>query len=66
MTYYPLTEMEKVKWFNWLLEQVQLLNGRPEYADNQIFGTPDGDVIAAKDLVGNFLATLSNDVVIID
>jgi hypothetical protein len=34
--------------------------------NNRIFKTPEGDVATGKDLVGNFLATLTNQPVTID
>lgn len=67
MEYQPITEDKKQTWINWLKTQQIVLNGKPENkSENQIFETPDGDIATGKDLVGNLLATLSNQTIKID
>lgn len=63
MTYEPITQEKKQQWIDWLNSQKQVLNGKPETKDNSIFATPEGDVATGKDLVGNFLALLTNQTV---
>ena len=65
MNYNP--PVDKEFWTKWLKTEAEILNGKKEdYDDNKIFETPDGDVINAKDLVGNFLALLTNEPVTIN
>lgn len=67
MVYAPMTEMEKQEWISWLKSQQNVLNGKPETpGQSQIFETPEGDVATGKDLVGKFLATLSNNEITIN
>lgn len=61
MDYEPISEEKKQQWIDWLTSQQNVLNGKKEVKEqNQIFETPDGDVATGKDLVGNFLALLTN------
>lgn len=67
MDYTPIDEAKKTEWVKWLKNQQEVLNGKPEEkSNNAIFETPDGDVANAKDLVGNLLATLTNETVTIN
>ena len=65
MTYESLnSDNEKKNWFiDWLKKEAEILDGKYESSDNHVFETPDGDVIAAKDVVGYLLATLTNETV---
>jgi Uri superfamily endonuclease len=65
MTYESLNlDNEKKNWFiDWLKKEAEILDGKYESTDNLVFETPDGDVIAAKDVVGYLLATLTNETV---
>lgn len=65
MTYNPITEIDKQQWIDWLEPLTLTLANVHESKDNKIFKTPDGDIASAKDLVGNFLATLKNEPVTI-
>lgn len=61
MEYTPIAEDQKEEWINWLKDQVRVLNGHPDgEGPGPIFKTPIGDVATGKDLVGNFLALLTN------
>ena len=61
MEYIPITEETKQSWINWLTSQQNVLDGKQEVkGENMVFETPDGDIATAKDLVGNFLALLTN------
>lgn len=68
MQFEPITSPEKTQdWVNWLEQQLPLLlekENNPD--DNRLFETPDGDVVTATDIVGHFLATLKNEVVVIE
>jgi hypothetical protein len=68
MIYTSLLKNEEKKNFfvKWLREQAVILDGKKETSDNQVFETPDGDVINAKDCVGYLLATLTDETVKID
>ena len=67
MVYTPITEDKKAEWIKWLDSQVAVLNGFPEDPNQAgLFKTPEGDAATAKDLVGNLLATLSNQTVTIN
>lgn len=63
MIYQPLTTTEKQEWVNWLNEVKSQLESIPKSRDNQIFSTEEGDVATAKDIVGTFLATLTNQTI---
>ena len=60
MEYTPITEENKQEWVEWLTSQQKVLDGREETSSDEIFKTPEGDIATAKDLVGNFLAYLTN------
>lgn len=67
MDYPPITDQKKLDWISWLQDVKDQLNGREENKnDNSIFGTPEGDIATAKDLIGNLLATLSNKTITIN
>lgn len=66
MIYQPLTEDEKQMWTHWLNEVIPQLESLDETNDNQIFTTKEGDVATAKDIVGTFLATLTNQTISIN
>ena len=59
MTYEPVTDDKKEEWIEFLSRAAGVLDEKLESADNIIFKTTEGDVATAKDLVGNFLATLT-------
>lgn len=64
MEYTPITEETKQSWIDWLISQQNVLDGKQEVkGENMVFETPDGDVATAKDLVGNFLALLTNSTI---
>jgi len=66
MTYQPVTETQKKEEFiKWLKSLISVLE-KPGYNPEDIFETGDGTVNTAKDLVGNFLATLTNQSVTIN
>jgi hypothetical protein len=61
MVYTPITDDKKNDWIVWLETQKDILNGKPEDKyTSSIHETDTGDVAAAKDLVGNLLALLTN------
>lgn len=67
MTYRPINDQSKQQWIDWLNNSVKTLDGKAENkSDNAILQTPDGDVANMKDLVGNLLATLTNQTVTIN
>jgi hypothetical protein len=67
MIYEPIKENEKRVWLASLKEYASALDGKTEFStQNEIFETREGDVAAAKDIVGKFLATLSEKPVKID
>lgn len=62
MKYQPITdEMQKKQFIDWLTNMANDLDGRPEVkADKNVFpNSENGDIATCKDMVGNFLATLS-------
>jgi len=67
MEYTPINDESKQQWIDWLTSQQNILNGKQEVKEqNQIFETPDGDIATGKDLVGNFLALLTNKTITIN
>jgi hypothetical protein len=69
MNYEPVTDpVKKQQFIEWLKNMAKDLNGAKEIAnDKNIYPNFEhGDVAASKDLVGNFLATLSGEPVTID
>ena len=67
MIYEPITEEKKQQWIDWLDVQKANLDSMSEVkGENIIFGTPEGDVATAKDLVGNLLALLKNESITIN
>lgn len=69
MKYEPITDPAKKKQFTeWLKNMANDLNGKKEEVTekNLYPGSEHGDVATSKDLVGNFLATLSGETVTID
>lgn len=69
MTYTPVTDdAKKQQFITWLKNMANDLNKRPEVAtDKNLYPNSEhGDVATSKDLVGNFLATLSGEPVTID
>lgn len=69
MNYEPITdETKKQQFINWLKNMAQDLNNRPEVATekNVYPNSEHGDIATSKDLVGNFLATLSGEPVTIE
>ena len=72
MTYAPLTNpIDLEDWITWLNEIASSLDGKrinPIFQDvHQIFECQDAtDLETAKDIVGTFLATLTNSPVNID
>lgn len=67
MEYSPINEESKQQWIDWLTSQQNVLNGKQEAKEqNQIFETPEGDIATGKDLVGNFLALLTNKTITIN
>lgn len=67
MVYQPINESNKAQWIQWLeIQAAQLQNVVEDRNENALFGTEEGDVANAKDLVGNLLATLTNQPVIIN
>jgi hypothetical protein len=67
MIYQPIKENEKRQWLDKLWFWASVLDGKTEFtAQNEIFEIPEGDISAAKDIVGKFLATLSGKPVKID
>lgn len=67
MVFNPITEENKEEWIAWLEKQRQFLDGlEQQEVTRDIFNTEEGDLKNVKDMVGNFLATLTNQVVIIN
>lgn len=69
MEYQPITDSTKKQQFiDWLKNLVSDLNKRPEVkTDKNVFPNSEhGDIATSKDIVGNFLATLSGENVTID
>lgn len=67
MVFNPITEENKEQWIAWLEEQREFLDGlEQEEITRDIFNTEEGDLRNVKDMVGNFLATLKNQVVTIN
>lgn len=69
MNYQPITDAkQKQEFIEWLRKMQADLNGAPEdQSVKNVFPASDtGDIGTAKDLVGNFLATLSGERVTID
>ena len=67
MEYTPINDESKQQWIDWLTSQQNVLNGKQEVKEqNQIFETPDGGIATGKDLVGNFLALLTNKTITIN
>jgi hypothetical protein len=67
MEYTPINDESKQQWIDWLTSQQSVLNGKQEVKEqNQIFETPEGDIATGKDLVGNFLALLTNKTITIN
>ena len=69
MEYQPITDTAKKQQFiEWMKNLVTDLNKRPEVkTDKNVFpGSEHGDIATCKDIVGNFLATLSGETVTID
>lgn len=60
----PLSNKEET--VSYLKKYIEVLNGQIENDTiNVVFNSPEGDVATAKDLVGNFLATLTDATVTI-
>ena len=62
----PVTEENKQEWIDFLDQALQNINGRFESSSNAVFRTTEGDIATAKNLVGTFLATITNQIVTID
>lgn len=66
MTYQPITTtQQKEEFTKWLQSLIPILE-KPGYNPEDIFETGDGTIETGKDLVGNFLATLTNQPVTIN
>lgn len=65
MIYNPVEiQDKKEEWIKFLKELVPILDDRSEDKnDNGLLNGPNGDVADVKDLVGNFLALLTNKIV---
>jgi hypothetical protein len=59
MTYEPVTDDKKEQWIEFLSRAAGVLDEKFESDEDKIFKTVEGDVATCKDLVGNFLATLT-------
>lgn len=68
LTYTPdKLKEKKPEFIKWLISLKDVLDGKNEVeTENDLFRSPDGDVASAKDLVGNFLAFLSEKPVTIN
>lgn len=66
--YQPIeTPAQKQDWINWLEQQKEFLdNLKQEEITREVLNTEEGDLHEFKNMVGNFLATLKGQVVIIN
>lgn len=63
MNYQPIGEDRKQDFIDWVKNLSMDLEGQPEdpSVKNIFPGSENGDIATIKDLVGNFLATLTNN-----
>lgn len=66
ITYNPITNKDKQQWIDYLQKKKEHLDGKEETKDSSLFNDEVGDVATAKDLVGNLLALLTCEPVIIN